>query len=104
MKSLGQLIRRGNHVVLVTLLSTSVVKLGFMRKVIGPQQPGLLFIYLGYVIWIVVQVVYAKSGKGAALFDWEPILITGYLFIGIPWVLYLLLRKVKERLNEMKKI
>ncbi|MFP7298236.1 hypothetical protein [Neobacillus niacini] len=73
------------------------------EKVFGPQQPGLLFIYLGYALWTVAQVVYAKTGKGATVFDWEPMILFGFLFIGIPWVFYLLIREVKTLFTELTK-
>ena len=73
------------------------------EKVIGPKRPGLLFIYLGYVIWTLAQVIYAKTGKGSAVFEWEPMLLFGFLFIGIPWVMYLMVKEVKGKLTEVQK-
>jgi hypothetical protein len=108
--------------VITILLATSVVKLGFNlwkiewhslwdilmseekirgEKVIGPKRPGLLFIYLGYVIWTLAQVIYAKTGKGWAVFEWESMMLFGFLFIGIPWVMYLLVKEVKGKLTEV---
>gem|GEM_PF-4377325 len=72
------------------------------EKSIGPNQPGLLFLYLGVVTWTVVQVVYAKTTNGAAVLEWEPILLFGFLIVGIPWVLYLILREIKTKLVEME--
>ena len=64
-------------------------------KIIRSHQPGLLFIYLGVVTWTIAQVVFAKSGKGATAIEWEPVLLFGFLTIGIPWVLYSFLKVIK---------
>ncbi|WP_231507812.1 hypothetical protein [Bacillus sp. UNC41MFS5] len=72
------------------------------EKSIRPNQPLLLFLYLGVVTWTVAQVVYAKTGKGSAVLEWEPIPLFGFLIVGIPWVLYLILREIKTKLMEME--
>jgi hypothetical protein len=48
-------------------------------------------------------VIYAKTGKGSAVLEWEPMLLFGFLFIGIPWVMYLLVKEAKGKLTEVQK-
>src|SRR5688500_12096104 len=68
------------------------------KKIIGPHQPGLLFVYLGVVTWTVAQVVYAKTGKDVAFLEWEPVLLFAFLSLGIPGFLFLLLMEIKTKL------
>jgi hypothetical protein len=69
------------------------------QKQEGSNRLGLLFLYQGVVTWTVAQIVFAKTGKGTAVLEWEPILFFGLLSIGIPWVLYLFLNEIKTKLT-----
>jgi len=68
------------------------------QKINGPERPGLLFLYLGVVTWTIAQIVFAKTGKGTAVLEWEPIILLGLIVIGIPWVFYNFLMEIKTNL------
>ncbi|MFJ5717602.1 hypothetical protein [Neobacillus sp. NPDC093127] len=69
------------------------------KKVNGSYRLGLLFLYLGVATWTIAQIVFAKTGKGTAVLEWEPLLLLGLFVVGMPWVFYSFLIEIKTKLG-----
>ena len=73
------------------------------KKINGPDRLSLLFLNLGVAMWTMAQIVFAKTGKGTSVLEWEHFLLLGLLVIGVPWVIYNFIFEIKAKLPYFNK-